>query len=281
MRKTKTTTHSLRTVRTGTPVLKQRPPRISKQHIQTLQFIHRFRHVTTKHVQAMLSHSSLHSSQKQLTLLARKGYLERHYNSADRSSNHYASYYLTPKGLDLLQGYKGGSGVRSRRSVKTDARLSAANKIRCHALADVYCYFKSHYNGRFEFFVAHDLADFDYFPDPSPDAYVRVTQADQTIRHYFVEIYGTGRSTYAQTKRLVSYVAYAESGEWGHSIGTLNPSLLILTASAASQARLRAQLQYLLQDCFADDFCIFTTSKGQLAADNNRDIWHEVHHRKV
>jgi len=114
-----------------------------------------------------------------------------------------------------------------------------------------------------------------------PDAYVRVIQADQTTRHYFVEIYGTGRSTYAQTKRLVSYVAYAESGEWGHSIGTLNPSLLILTASAASQARLRAQLQYLLQDCFADDFCIFTTSKGQLAADNNRDIWHEVHHRKV
>src|ERR1700727_179667 len=78
-----------------------------------LTFIHRFRHVTTRHLQLSLGHASFTTSFKQLMLLCTKGYIARQYNDTDRASNRSASYFLTKEGLTLLRQQNPTKSYRS------------------------------------------------------------------------------------------------------------------------------------------------------------------------
>ena len=66
--------------------------RTTPQLRTTLTFIHRFRHITTKHLQSCLGHASLTQTNLQLSLLRAKGYTARHYDSDARATNHAAQH---------------------------------------------------------------------------------------------------------------------------------------------------------------------------------------------
>lgn len=246
--------------------------RTSRQSLLILSFIHRFRHVTSRHIQLLLGHSSISTSFRQLSLLCAKGYIARQYGPRERA----ASYYLTLEGLTLLSKHNMGKKYRHPRSVRIDAAMGIRQRERYHILADVYTHFKRHYDGHFEFFTAFDIAGLDNIPDEIPDGYVRTTLPDTGTQHYFIEIYGWNRSTQIQKRRIFSYLQFTESGHWQTMTNESFPKLFIVAASQVIQRRLTAQMSKSLEECLANNLFIFTTAAAKLDSSESA-IWRQVH----
>jgi len=66
--------------------------RTTPQMLTTLTFIHRFRHVTAKHVQLCLGHALITPTNKQLSLLRARGYIARLYDADARATNRAAQH---------------------------------------------------------------------------------------------------------------------------------------------------------------------------------------------
>ena len=268
---------SIATNNTLSTIATKRSPaqRTTRQTLQTLNFIHRFRHVTAQHIQTSLQHAFLPTTLKQLAILCAKGYIARQYDPQDRASNRSASYYLTPKGLELLQMHNPKGKYRTSRSLKADTTMRLSQIERYNTLADAYCHFKTHYDGQFEFSSAFDIAGLECMPDEIPDGYVRVTIPGTKTQHYFIEVYGWSRSTQLQRRRIYSYLQFAESERWQSMTNEPSPSLFIIAGSTMSQKRLNAQLANNLKESLAYDFKVYTTSAPKLTSEDSA-IWREI-----
>lgn len=249
--------------------------RTTRQTLHILQFIHRFRHVTARHIQLSLQHTTVTATHNILRQLCAKGYIDRRYGPKDRAANQEASYFLTPEGLGLLQERYPEWKFRQLRSVRFDADMSLKYRKRCHTLASVYVHFKRHYDGHFEFWSAFDIAALDHMPDETPDGYVRVTLPRKPMQHYLVEIHGWGRTTQLQRRRLLGYMQYAESERWQQKHGGSAPSLFVVAGSTASQNRLGKELADMLKACMASDFKVFTASAAKLDSEESA-IWRKT-----
>ncbi len=257
------------------PTVPMSRSRITRQTIHILTFIHRFRHVTAKHIQSSLRHARITPTNKQLSIMRAKGLIDRQYTQADKKVNRPASYFITLEGLSLLQAQKPEGKYRGVRSVNADAIMSRATRARYHTLADTYAYFKRHYDGHFEFWSAFDMASVDYMPDEVPDGYIRMNLPDSVTQHYFIEIYGWGRSTQMQQRRLHGYLQFAESERWQTMTGEPSPNLFIVAGSQGSQQRLNAQMAGSLKRSFVDNFHVYVTAMAKLD-EEVAAIWREV-----
>jgi hypothetical protein len=247
---------------------------VTEQTLHTLQFIHRFRHVTTHHLQLCLRHASLGPTNKHLTRLRAKGYVARQYSSKDRANNRAASYHLTLDGLDFLKTHSPDVRLRRSRSVLADATMGIGLRSRCHTLADVYAHLKRHHDGHFECFSSFDIARLSYMPTEVPDGYIRMRLEDGSYQHYFIEIYGWNRSTALQARRLVSYQQFADDETWAVTDQPA-PRLLIVAPSASTLKRLRAHLKQTRDASLAPSLSIYTAQSSQLWT-AEATIWRQV-----
>jgi DNA-binding MarR family transcriptional regulator len=245
--------------------------RTTLQTLRILNFIHRFRHVTARHIQINLQHATKKPTHKQLSLLRAKGLIARQYSPEDRAANRAASYFLTPEGLSLLKTRDGRTKYRAARSVKADAAMGIRQRERYHTLADVYVYFKQHNDGQFELFTSFDVANLDCVPQEVPDGYVRLSLPGIGIRHYFIEIYGWNRSSQAQRRRIHSYMQFAESTQADESM----PGVFVVAGSKAAQARLKTHFKEALTHVLSDSFHVYTTIASRLDSTDS-SIWSEV-----
>jgi hypothetical protein len=259
-----TTEQPLSTLPSRVPRPVRRP---TPQTIQTLEFIHRFRHITTRHLQLALGHASPISSHKLLIRLRTLGYIDRQYSTRSRAQNQFASYFLTPLGLTVLQTQHTAKRYRQLKSITSDASLSQPAIARLHTLADAYAHFKRHHNGQFEFFTSFDLQRLDTRPAEIPDGYVRLRLPDVPAQHYFIEVFGWNRSSYLQKRRLASYLAFLENNDPFTPIG-----LFVITASSQAEQRVTAVLKSLLSASLVPENAVYVTTATQLDSTVN-EIW--------
>jgi hypothetical protein len=262
-----TTKQPLSTLPSRAPRPVRRP---TPQTIQTLEFIHRFRHITTRHLQLALGHASPISSHKLLIRLRTLGYIDRQYSTRNRAQNQFASYFLTPLGLTVLQTQNPAKRYRPLKSITADATLSQPGIARLHTLADAYAHFKRHHHGQFEFFTSFDLRQLDTRPEEIPDGYVCLSLPDLPVQHYFIEVFGWNRSSYLQKRRLSSYIAFLEHNDQSTPIG-----LFVITASAQARHRLTAVLKGLLGASLVTERSVFVTTAAQLET-AVQDIWQDI-----
>jgi DNA-binding MarR family transcriptional regulator len=256
----------------ATTSVMQPKQRITPQSLHILDFIHRFRHVTSRHVQLSLRHASVRTTLNQLTLLRAKGYIERRYSNADRVAHRQASYFLTPEGLALLKARNPERRFRRKRSIDIDANMGERSIERHHTVADVYAHFKRHYDGHFQFYTAFDLVRLENIPDEVPDGCVKVMLPDRGTQYYFVEAFGWGRSNQLQRRRLASYLHYAESEPLPRK---RMPRLFIVAPGKLIQGRLNVQMGRMLKESFADNLKVHTTTQGLLDCEK-LSIWRNL-----
>jgi DNA-binding PadR family transcriptional regulator len=248
--------------------------------LELLYFIQTLPHVTTQHVQQFLQHQNPNSTHITLTRLVAQQLIAQRYTAKDRAHNRHATYYLTLSGLQLLKQHRPELPVRSEASVSGDEEPGINKLLRHQALADVYCYFKKHYNGSFAFFAGQSLAGENLFDEYRPDAYVRITEPGRRQRHYFIEILGRGRSSGQQAHRLRAYMHFIDSEQWQLATGEPYPSLLVVTGAANTRKRVGYQIQHLIEDMGGLNACILLGVQGNLQ-DEDKLIWQEVHHAEV
>ncbi|MGZ6005523.1 MAG: replication-relaxation family protein, partial [Candidatus Saccharimonadales bacterium] len=112
--------------------------RLTKQQLRILQFIYRFRHVSTKHITVFLGKAQIQQAQQRLNPLLKKKYIGRSYTNKDIQNNNYATYFLLPNGLRVLKQKDpeiDTDQLHLRRSDKTASDRFTTHNLR---IGDVY-----------------------------------------------------------------------------------------------------------------------------------------------
>jgi len=209
-----------------------------------------YRFVTTAQLQQVLSKKQIQQVQQRLNLLLKRGYIGRNFSSSDRLTGKYASYYLLPKGMRVLKQAKGYTfNPKVLHNIYKDRTASTRFINHCIGLGDINCSLKRLHGSNLEYFPKNDLIDHDYFPDPRPDAYLRIgadTKSIEERSEHFLEYCEEIVPFFVYRKRIKQYVEYVYDELWEEATSRKSPTIRLVAETPVLQRRLQRFIkQYL------------------------------------
>lgn len=217
--------------------------RLTQKQLALLHLIYRFRFVTTELVAQYQGRKSADIVRPRLTALAEMGYIGRKYDSSYKLQGKHAAFYLLPDGMRALrqqprEGYEYSKVVLHNIHKDRDA----SDQFIEHNLGvlEAYNRLRSLHGDRLQFFTKSDLAAYDHFPQPLPDAYLRIEDGAGD-KQYFLDIHHEARPFFVSARRIKQYAAYADSQQWELTETEL-PEILALCDSTTMQLRLQKKL---------------------------------------
>jgi hypothetical protein len=109
-------------------------------------------------------------------------------------------------------------------------------------------------------------------PDETPDGFIRLNLPGRKTEYYFVEIYGWGRSTQQQQRRINGYFEYADYETWQRYSDEPAPNLMLVVSGVGSKRRASAAIKRGFDASFADMFQVFIAKSYELDGEARR-IW--------
>ncbi len=246
---------------------------LTKQQSAILTLIARFRFITTRHVQKKLKIKYVSNVQPRLNWLIGRGLIGRKYESEFKLAGRPAAYFLMPKGMRALRELRPEIDRAALHAAYKDVDASDDFIRRCLMVADTHLALSTRFGGQFEFFTKSESRPYDYFPQPLPDAYIRIpdeTRSDDNPVHFFLEVCQTSRPPFALRSQLKRYVSFAEDGLWPETTGTRLPPVLLLCDTDELAKKLKRTVNALLEDTFEDDLEFKVLTMLDFAAWNDK-----------
>lgn len=208
---------------------------------------------------------------KRLTILLKQDYIGKRFDSSYRIQGKPAAYYLTPAGARILKSSFEDIELNIK-SIYKDKTVSESFVQHCLDVFAVHNQLKDIYGDKLLFFTKSQLASYDYFPDKSPDAYIRLKNGEGESQ-FFLDIYHDSQPFFTIVRRIKQYISYCEDGDWG-ATETDFPKVLVVCESVSTQKRLIKQMAKALNNTNEDEIAFYVTTKAQLKTVNNDDaIW--------
>ena len=228
-----------------------RPLNTSQLHV--LNSLYRFRFATSN----LLSQTTTKTTQivmnRKLNLLMRQGYIGRNFEPAYFASRRPASYFLAPDGVQALRATADPQYHPAvLKSVHKDATASQRFIAHSFKIFELYLRLTDIYGPNIKFFTKSQLRYYHYFPQPLPDAYVRLTNGAGE-RHYFIELVAGYEPFLAQVGRVKRFIKYDEDGDWEAATGTKLPQTLLLCDYWAQAKKLKSYADREVDDFDSDD----------------------------
>ena len=214
--------------------------------------------------------SSLHT---RLTALCNHGLVARRYTSHMKLQGKPAAYYLTARGLRVLQQIDNGPRVTAQliKASYRDAQVSQS--FVDHVLA-VYqwTYQLQQCHPALRVFLPREMVHYHYFPQKLPDAFGSLKTASET-RRFFLDIFAANTPRAAITKTIAQYLSYFRHGGWTVT-GQPLPALLFVVASNREQRHLQRAIRAVEQriDCDTAVQIAITTHQA-LTQENRAPLW--------
>lgn len=181
---------------------------------------------------------------RRLSLLVDKGLITKRFDSSYRIKSKPAAYCLTPTGARELEKYQ--DGKVNIKATYRDADASEDFIERCLLIFTIHNQLKAKYGDSLRFVTKADLAEFDYFPKPLPDGYIRL-ESEGTKPQYFLDLIRSKDPFFVAVRKVRRYIAYTDEGIW-EGTGTDLPAIILLCDSAALQKRLEKHLTVISDD---------------------------------
>lgn len=238
---------------------KYRRPLNAKQ-LHVLKLLYKFRFVTTD---LLLKHTIAKTNaviQGRLNVLLSQEYIGRHYDGSYRLQNKHATYYILPKGINILKAQ--GLEEAVLHSMYKDR--SASQRFIDHSLRvfSVYCQLQRLHHNAFNIYSKSELSQQEEFPKPRPDLYLNGQQS------YFLEYIDSSTPFFAVRQLVSRYIAHEENGEWEGDY----PTLLLICETGALETRLLKHLDKIGDS--SDIECLATTTKALSMSTHASDpIW--------
>jgi uncharacterized cysteine cluster protein YcgN (CxxCxxCC family) len=198
---------------------------LNEKQLDILRLLYRFRFGTTELLALALGIKSKHKMNERLKILLDREYIGRNYESEYRLLRKHASYYLLPKGIKALRASDDKYDESVLHNLHKDKSASEQFIQLNLQVLKAYCDVASGHSNC-KFFTKSQLSQFDYFPEPLPDAYIRINEGRQE-EQYFVEILQSFRPFFVAVRKVRKYLTYAEDGEWDVT-GTNLPCVLLI-----------------------------------------------------
>jgi hypothetical protein len=207
--------------------------KLNKEQVEVLELLYKFRFGTNELFAYYFGKKDRSYIFKRLSILVEQGLISKRFEASYRLAGKPAAYYLTVTGAKQLQ---------EARQLSFDTKYlyrakTAKNDYikRCLDIFDLYIHLRSKYGVGAKFFTKVDLTheDFDYFPQPTPDAYIRIlNHGDET--QYFIEYLYENQPYFIINKLAQKYIKYDEDGDWEQTESKL-PKVIVICESKELQ----------------------------------------------
>lgn len=248
---------------------KFRKPLNDKQ-LDILKLLYKFRYVNTDLVTEYENQKHRRVIQDRLKILLDQDYIGRHYNNSYKLAGRPAVYYLRTNGIKILEQLPDVNSDTLKRcyrdkyaSERFINHSMGVFKVCCQLLQSQHSdqgidMVSSNGDMDIKCFTKTDLVSYSYFPDPLPDIYVKYTNIDKngvnTLKHYFVDVVEGNVPFFVHQKRIDSYIAYDELGDWQVTKTKLPVVLLV-----CDTARLKVRIDKYIEQ--AQDRALFSNTE--------------------
>lgn len=210
---------------------------------------------------------------KRLSILLEQGLIGKRFDSSFRLLGKPAAYYLTPAGARALQERRDPDKPEVNiKAIYKDKTVKDDFVWQCLDIFAAYNRLRAEYGDRLKFFTRANLnyEQFDYFPQPLPDVYIRLRLGGEE-KQYFLDFYYDKQPFFAAVKKIKKYVEYAEGSDWDDT-GTALPVFLAVCGSASLQKRFQKRIAANLSESWNNELVFATTTKTELF-DVGPEVW--------
>jgi len=248
---------------------------LNQEQLKVLYALYKFRFGTEELLALNQGNVSRRYTHERVRILCEQEYIGRRYDSSYRLFGNPATYYLLPKGIDILKQNKADFKPQVLRNIRRDIDVSKGYMWHCINVFRVYARFKDLHGDSLKFFTKSYLTTYDYFPKPLPDAYLsyRDDAKEESIRHYMLEYFDWSASLSAMKRKINIYINHADSGDWTPQ--SPYPAILLICTTAELEAKLRKWASVALENSWEDSARIYTTTKDIFFSAKENNIWRE------
>jgi len=211
-----------------------------------------------------------------LLRLVDQGYIGRHYTRQDSIDRNPAVYFALPDGIKALKRLTDLEPTAFNGMYK-DRLANRATINRCLLIFAIFNRFKSFFgNQRLNYYTKREMAQYDFFPRPLPQAYITVKNEGKDDDQYFLELFDASTQNKKHWQRLKFHMDQSDSGNW-EAAGRDYPDLLLICETPQVE-RLVQRLAEKMQASTGADMAVYTTSYNALlnARSLNDEIWSNI-----
>jgi hypothetical protein len=239
-----------------------------------LNLLYRFR-FTTSQLLAQSTDTNKDIINKRLKLMMELNYIGRNFEPEYHLLRKHATYYLLPDGIKALKQVsdKKYSPKVLRNMGREDDK--SEQFINHHlAVFNVYCTLRTMYGDELRFFAKSQLTTFDHYPQPLPDAYIRIGEGDDE-RQFFLDVLHELQPFFIATRKVMQYVTFADEGrrDWDRKTDTALPSVLLICDSPSLKKRLQKKMRRAAENIEGDNMTLYAAAVGEMGDSTG---WHDL-----
>lgn len=254
---------------------------VTNKQLAVLELLYTFRFGTTDLVARSLDLKDGRYIHTRLDALVKQGYIGKNYDSSYKLKGVPASYYLLPKAFPALKEQsKKSISPRTLRNIYKDKETSERFIAHNIAVFTIYDRLRAFYGINLNVWTKSKLnfEDFDYFPDPKPDAYLTITPdgVRPRDRSFFLNYLDDETPFFVHVRRLQKYIDYVEAGEWENAIDMKLRGVLLVCESTALLKRIRKKLAQLVDEDETPRFCYATLEALKNGTAEDDEVWQRI-----
>jgi DNA-binding HxlR family transcriptional regulator len=248
---------------------------LNKDQLSVLRILYRFRFSTSGQIANYFNRASTKHIQKRLKILEDQELIGKRYDKTYKLRGKPAAYYLTPRGARLIKKtpqygkYTCDKAIKSRYKNKTVSEEFIAHNL---TVLNVYLKLKELYGDKIQCFTHIDMLPHEYFPNWSPDVYIRLSKKDETAQ-FFLDVFDDTKPFFVHVRKIRNYLQYSEDGDWDKADDAF-PVILSVCDTKRNETKLRRQIRKALYDSYEDVQYATTTMEAFVQGTKSEDrVW--------
>lgn len=244
--------------------------KLNAEQVEVLELLYKFRFGSNDLIAQYFGKKDRSFVFKRLSILLDQDFIGKRFDSSYRIQGKPAAYYLLPAGARKLQDRRNSEDEAINiKGIYKDKTVSETFIQHSLSIFAAYNQLKARYGG-LGFFTKTDLASYEHFPKPLPDAFLSLGAKEATA-HFFVEIQEDSQPFFTAVRSVKKYLDHKESGEWAIT-ETDYPAVLFVCESPSLQKRLQKQTVKMLNASWVDDLTFATTTREELKQLGSNDV---------
>lgn len=245
--------------------------RLNKEQLDVLELLYTFRFGSNNLFAEYFGKRDRSFVYKRLSILLERGLIGKRFESSYRLQGKPVAYYLTADGARELTTARGiDVNIKTLYKDKTVSEQFVRNALELFA---VHNQLKAHYGDELKFFTKTNMnhEDYEYFPQPLPDAYIRLKVQDT---QFFLDMFYDDQPYFVAKRRMKYYLKYEEDDNWAVT-DTSMPAVLAVCESPHLVKRVQKYMTKALDHAWNSKVIFAFTTKTELIS-NDTTIWRKA-----
>lgn len=257
--------------------MSDKPSAVNDKQIEILELLYKYRFGSRQLLADSLGIKSGTSLYERLNVLINHGLVAMRQEKKSKLLGIPAAYFLTPKGLRVLQSLDGHDYISEAviKSSYKDKVLSESFVLHALKVYGLTNALKRRYR-ELKVYLRRDMSRYDYFPDSPPDAFLSLKK-DGEAKRSFLDVIPDGLPRNVLDRRLTSYLTFFEDGGW-EAMNSELPALLLVAEKGTTETRARRAARAVVGRLESDeDLDIYTTTYTAIEnMDRAGEIWTHI-----